>query len=372
MRTVWLCEQNPFCRRVLARHWPGVPCHPDVRALVADTEGERQPSGAQVDEVGWPWRGQPLVGAEPRADGRAEPRPVAARGGGRKRDRVAAGEGDLREPVSVPVPPVDVLCGGFPCQDISLAGRGAGLAGERSGLWREFARLVGELRPRYVLVENVPALTSRGLDVVLADLAACGFDAEWDHLPASAFGAPHRRDRIWIVAYPAESGLEGHRPDAGRSQEPEFRNGRALANPSWDVRPERAPSGSVRERARASGERSRARVLADTEGQRRESRPRSSDTLGARQLAAVEPQGRSALPAGGVGRGAGGLAQSGLGVLAHGLPSGLGGHWDREPDISRVASGVPERVDRLRALGNALVPQIAEWIGERIIEWEAA
>jgi hypothetical protein len=103
----------------------------------------------------------------------------------------------------VPVPYVDVLCGGFPCQDISLAGRGAGLAGERSGLWREFARLIGELRPRYVIVENVPALTSRGLDVVLADLAACGFDAEWDHLPASAFGAPHRRDRIWLVAYPA-------------------------------------------------------------------------------------------------------------------------------------------------------------------------
>jgi site-specific DNA-cytosine methylase len=111
--------------------------------------------------------------------------------------------------VPVPVPYVDVLCGGFPCQDISLAGRGAGLAGERSGLWREFARLIGELRPRYVIVENVPALTSRGLDVVLADLAACGFDAEWDHLPASAFGAPHRRDRIWLVAYPGGPGNSG-------------------------------------------------------------------------------------------------------------------------------------------------------------------
>jgi DNA (cytosine-5)-methyltransferase 1 len=118
-------------------------------------------------------------------------------------------DGAVQRGVPVPVPYVDVLCGGFPCQDISLAGRGAGLAGERSGLWREFARLIGELRPRYVLVENVPALTSRGLDVVLADLAACGFDAEWDHLPASAFGAPHRRDRIWLVAYPGAVVLAG-------------------------------------------------------------------------------------------------------------------------------------------------------------------
>ena len=98
-----------------------------------------------------------------------------------------------RECVPVPVPRVDLLCGGFPCQDISLAGRGGGIAGgERSGLWREFARLIGELRPRYVVVENVPALTSRGLDIVLADLAACGFDSKSDRLPASAFGAPHR------------------------------------------------------------------------------------------------------------------------------------------------------------------------------------
>lgn len=91
---------------------------------------------------------------------------------------------------------VDVLCGGFPCQDISVAGRGAGIDGARSGLWSHFARLIGELRPAYVVVENVTALLTRGLGRVLGDLAARGYDAEWDCLPASAFGANHRRDRI--------------------------------------------------------------------------------------------------------------------------------------------------------------------------------
>ena len=95
----------------------------------------------------------------------------------------------------------DVLCGGFPCQDISLAGTGAGLDGERSGLWSEFARIIGELRPRFVVVENVSALRRRGLDRVLGDLASSGYDATWDCVPASAIGAPHGRDRMFIVAF---------------------------------------------------------------------------------------------------------------------------------------------------------------------------
>ena len=154
MRVVWQCEVDDYCRRVLAQHWPDVPCYRDVR--------------------------------------------------------------DLRSAGRQAVSPVDVLCGGFPCQDISVAGKGAGITGARSGLWAEYARLISELRPRYVIVENVPALLARGLDVVLGDLAAIGYDAEWDCLPASAFGAPHRRDRIWIVAYPAH-------PDADRRRREELR-----------------------------------------------------------------------------------------------------------------------------------------------------
>lgn len=98
--------------------------------------------------------------------------------------------------------PGGVLCGGFPCQDISNAGDRAGLAGERSGLWREYLRAVRVVGPELVVVENVAALTSRGLSTVLGDLAASRYDAEWDCLPAGAFGAPHLRDRCFVLAHP--------------------------------------------------------------------------------------------------------------------------------------------------------------------------
>jgi DNA (cytosine-5)-methyltransferase 1 len=96
----------------------------------------------------------------------------------------------------------DVICGGFPCQDISLMGRGAGLAGERSGLWAEFHRLIKETKPRYAIIENVSALRSRGLDEVLRGLDQIGYDAEWHRISAGAVGAPHERERLWIIAYP--------------------------------------------------------------------------------------------------------------------------------------------------------------------------
>lgn len=139
--TVAFCEINPFCRRVLAKHWPKVPCYEDVRTLTADAL---------------------------------------------RRDGIA----------------VDVICGDFPCQDISSAGSGAGLAGERSGLWREYARLVRELRPKFVIVENVSMLLSRGAGDVFGDLAEIGYDAEWQCIPAYATGLPHARDRLWVIAYP--------------------------------------------------------------------------------------------------------------------------------------------------------------------------
>jgi DNA (cytosine-5)-methyltransferase 1 len=142
MRTVAFCEQDDYCRRVLARHWPAVPCYPDVCGLSA---------------------------ARLAADG---------------------------------IDGIDLICGGFPCQDISFAGFGAGLAGARSGLWGEFARLIGELRPRYVLVENVAALLVRGMGDVLGDLARIGYDAEWSVVSACSVGAPHVRRRVFIVAYP--------------------------------------------------------------------------------------------------------------------------------------------------------------------------
>lgn len=137
--TVAFCEIEPYCQKVLAKHWPKVPIYDDVRTITAERLA---------------------------ADGIA----------------------------------VDAICGGFPCQDISTAGKGAGLAGERSGLWNEYARIISETLPRYVIVENVAALLARGLDEVLRALAALGYDAEWHCIPASYVGAPHRRDRLWIVA----------------------------------------------------------------------------------------------------------------------------------------------------------------------------
>lgn len=103
---------------------------------------------------------------------------------------------------------IDVVSGGFPCQDISVAGKGAGIAGERSGLWSEMARIIGEVRPRFAFIENSPALVNRGLDRVLADLASMGFDAEWGVLSAADVGAPHLRERIWILAYSYRNGCE--------------------------------------------------------------------------------------------------------------------------------------------------------------------
>ena len=111
---------------------------------------------------------------------------------------------DVREVGAHNLERIDVLCGGFPCQDISTAGKQAGLDGEKSGLWSEFARLIGELRPRYAVMENVAAIVTRGMGTVLGDLASLGYDAVWDCIPASFIGAPFSgqgRDRMFIVAF---------------------------------------------------------------------------------------------------------------------------------------------------------------------------
>lgn len=100
-----------------------------------------------------------------------------------------------------------VITGGFPCQDISIAGKGVGLDGARSGLWFEMWRIIRELRPKFVIAENVSAITFRGLDRVVSSLAEIGYSAEWNDIRASDMGAPHRRERIWIIAYPTSIGL---------------------------------------------------------------------------------------------------------------------------------------------------------------------
>lgn len=344
MRIDWQVELDPYCRAVLARHFPEAERFEDVRE----------------------------VGAESLC-------------------------------------PVDLICGGFPCQDLSAAGRGAGIDGARSGLWAEFARIVRELRPRYVLVENVPALlTGKGkrwdrapVGRVLGDLAEAGYDAEWACLSAREFGAPHLRKRVWLVAYPARDAKarpaaqpraerQRARPGCAPSRARELsdadrdRCAQGLCIPAGAGEPSRPRDalgrGAVAAVADAEGEPERAGLRAGRAPGKR--RRRSADRGGARG-AVADPerrgrQGRADQPrrddperAAAVGRE--GAAHPARGGEARGLdgrlPTSEG--WGAEPDVGRVADGVPARVDRLAALGNALLPQTAEWIGRRILEYEA-
>lgn len=246
----WQVELDPWCRGVLARHWPAAARHADVRH----------------------------VGAHNLA-------------------------------------PVEVICGGFPCQDVSLAGKGAGLDGARSGLWVEFRRIVGELQPRVVVVENVPALVSRGLDRVAADLDGLGYRVEARIIAAADVGAPHRRERLFVL------GSRVADADGERVREQQQREPGGL------------PDGL---RDRGQGE--------------------SLDH----------------------GAGGGRRPEPGMGRGAHGLPRWLD-RWPARPgdppavwEPSRsVTKYSPTREARVGALGNAVVPQVARIVGERVLELRA-
>jgi len=228
----WQVEIDPYCQRVLAKHWPNAKRYGDIRVIDWET-----------------------------------------------------------------VPRVDLLCGGFPCQDLSFAGKRAGIDGERSGLWSEYVRAIRALRPRYILVENVPGLlTNQYMGRVLGDLAESGYDAEWDCLPASAFGAPHRRDRVWILAY-----------------------------------------------ASCTGRRSRGQ----SSSTRQEIAHRSIETADAERMRKLQPQGSQR--------------------HEWRRPSDCS-WWELEPDVGRVAHGVPNGTHRIKCLGNSIVPQVAEWLGRQIMK----
>jgi len=243
---------------------------------------------------------------------------------------------DVRTLKGSDVEAVDVICGGFPCQDISFAGKGAGIEGERSGLWREYARLVGEVRPRFVVVENVGALLGRGIDVVLGDLAALRYDAVWHCIPASAVGAPHRRDRVWIVAYARgeQHEVEGHevwRKITARLHE-------ALADAAGERRAE------AREHCEQSTEWTAGSGAVLAHPMRRGS-PGQGRTVNA-----SNPEARR---------------NRQVHRTVH------DGGWAAEPNVGRVAYGVPFGVERLTGLGNAVVPQIPEIIGRAIMAAES-
>lgn len=262
-------------------------------------------------------------------------------------------------------PAVDVIAAGFPCQPVSHAGRRKAQDDER-WLWPHVERCIRVLRPSGVVLENVAGLFTAGFDDVIGGLAACGYNAEWDCIPAAAVGAPHRRDRVFVVAarpdvanvsttgewcptpmaYAAGAGLEGANRKSGLEQRAGCGAGReqqAMADAT---------------RVWGNGVHDNARELARPETAR-QSRNGAGETLMAN---------------------ASGIRRQGQGQPVHtGYPAthparetgepehgGEPREWPPEPNVGRVADGVPRRVDRLRALGNAVVPQVAEYVGHQL------
>ena len=409
----WQVEYEPFCQRVLAKHWPDVHRVGDVHdahgaaycPTLADANGGDGAGGevhagneSQTLERG---KAGPLVTSHPRSPDVAPSCPNC-------------------------LPYVDLIAGGFPCQPVSTAGRRLIQADDR-WLWPEFARCIRELGPRYVLVENVPGLlVGGGMDDVLGDLADLGYDTEWESIPAAAVGAPHLRYRVWIIGT-KQSGTVAD-ASSGRGQDDGLRAGRDESGPrSEDVADSLGDGGRRRTAAggEAAGGRSQRaatrsgdgpRDVAYPDGQRQGRTP----ALGSPSITGLRPGEAGAEPHG---AGYGAMADTnGTGPQGHGseyrlregrgegeavgsrtsmadtrsgrpsgqgqhvepcdpeacghgqatqpIDGGLAGQWSVEPDVGRVAHGVPARVDRLRSLGNAVVPQVVEWIGRRILEAE--
>jgi len=258
-KTVAFCEVNEKARMVLAKHWPDIPIYNDVKEIT----NER-----------------------------------------------------LKAEGIVP----DVITGGFPCQDISVAGKGEGLSGERSGLWFEFARIIREVGPRWVIIENVSILRSRGLLTILQNLSEIGYDAEWHCITASHVGAPHQRDRIWILGYPH-----------GQQVNPVLNGSRSQGS-------SKATSTRPLYVSHTSG----GNNVADTQSKRVQ------------------------------GYGSGGEQESyphaGQEVPLCSSEGQESTFWEVEPDVGRVVDGVPGRVDRLKQLGNSVVPQIPQLLGNYILD----
>ncbi|PCJ25635.1 MAG: DNA cytosine methyltransferase [Rickettsiales bacterium] len=219
----------------------------------------------------------------------------------------------------------DIVSGGFPCQDISSAGSGEGLAGERSGLWFDMLRIIGEVRPRFVFAENSPRLRTLGLGTVIKGLASLGYDARWCVLGARHVGAPHRRDRMWILAY-----AQGERPQEGR----EVQRDREVQNLGCDGEAWLANANDTGQRVRAiDGETLRPLPPVARLG--------SEAVANTHSEILREQSGRRSGASTAVDRGA--------------LQTG----WTGPAPIARMDDGMAHRVDRTKATGNGQVPAVA-------------
>jgi len=227
------------------------------------------------------------------------------------------------------LPPVDIIYGGFPCQDISVAGRGEGLGGERSGLFFEIIRLVGEIRPRFVFLENVAAITVRGAERVVGELCRLRYDCRWGILSAADVGANHRRARWWLLAH---------------AMPPEQRRDKRKNEAEKDV-----TENSRRKHGGARGQIKGTipRIVEDIETRSNYKRSDSmehADGSGLERLHAEERR-----------------------INLQSTEEFIRSWWETEPRLDRVGYGIPNQVDRLRGLGNSVVPAQAREAFERLL-----
>ena len=297
-KTVWQCEIDPFCLKVLEKHWPGVKRFADIKKMGVEEE----------------------------------------------------------------IPHVDVVCGGFPCQPVSCAGKRKGKEDER-WLWPEFCRVVRSVRPEWVLIENVPGLLSadsgRLFAGILRDLSESGYDAEWNIVSAASVGAPHLRKRVFIVAKMVHSMHIGCNPKESRAS-PISDSNRQENRLSGKASPDVADADQIRRRGRAGvfrqgrGEESEdcCAKLPDT---RCEGLPRPEQEW---------EHGRSAAQCDRW------IFERRLGRASDGLFKGLDRPWGKgwEDGTRRIATGQKDRVNRLKALGNAICPQVAQFVGQCLLD----
>ncbi len=335
IQTLWSVEIDPYCQTVLRKNFPDTEIYADVRKV---------------------------HGVNSHANKHGEIR-------GQSKDGQGGGAIKICKNC---ITAVDILSGGFPCQDISVAGKQEGIDGERSGLWSEFDRIIGELEPNLVVIENVANLVRLGLERVLSDLAKRGYDAEWQIISANDVGAPHLRKRIIIVAYP--SNINDGRSDTGKVGrqiqklgESGSRNVMANAQGDGFGSIEHNDTDEIQQpnRQNQSEVGSRKHAVADTEKTIRR-RSNEKENQGGRNSEIrgcdISGSGIQHWP-----------AEPDLGGMVDGLSTVLDGKikfrdGERDQPVPRVAMGISNRAHRLKGLGNAIVPQIAELIGNRLVE----
>ena len=337
-KTVAFCEIDKKAQLVLKKHWPDVPIYEDIK----DLTNER----LQADEI---------------------------------------------------IP--DVITGGFPCVDISVAGKGKGIVGDRSGLWSQMFRLIGDVRPTWAIIENVSALRSRGLTLVLQNLCEIGYMCEWHCIPAScaAIGAPHQRDRIWIIANPNNSGdRTSQRRDMPKIREAILQGWQehTLSEPSGYCEVENTVSKPDRNKPRESSGQGWESTEAGSKSLRQEDRTAGSNRTRTTGKDVADPMQQHETQRGECeiteSQGGGGGTEQGRSegdAERQRSIRGTGGDpcdelrvinktpradfWAVEPNFCRVAHGIPMRMERLKQLGNSVVPQIPELLGRAILSTNA-